>query len=192
MKEKTYGRSDRRRPDWRRAPSARTPAERMRLKNIGNDTRHLCDACAARSAVEEAERSRWVEKQMAADWADIQYRCRNWLRQAPVLDQLPDFAQEFRRDASWDLDTREFFEVIKDFDEAVDLCTKGILRRHDRVFYVDWGLKPYQEPESCRDVLSTSQGIDHGSRFHWTGALYRTANGWVVLHWHTRRYYWDG
>ncbi|MFB9535123.1 MULTISPECIES: hypothetical protein [Streptomyces] len=109
-----------------------------------------------------------------------------------MLDQLPASTREFTRDASWGLDFWELFEVIKDFDEAVALCTKGILRREGHVFDVAWGSKPHHEPDTYRNVLLTVLAIDHYHSRHWRGDLYRTVNGWVVLHWHTKRDFWDG
>lgn len=147
----------------------------------GSIVKNLCDQCRWRN--EQARGATMAEQ--AQEVARSAQQCADWLRGAPLLDELParpgSFAELFP--------PVPFVEVMG-LRTAADKCARGLRGLAEGFRLKHAGAGPnVQPPTTYRNVLFGWQREEAGHLRPVTGSVYRLADGDVVLHWHTQHHF---
>jgi hypothetical protein len=179
----------------------------MDRKKLAGDVfaHYLCDDCRRRNAESEveyqAERAEKKEAAFVSAFARLAPLCRDWLRQAPQLAELPDPVGTFPPEPP----RHGFVEV---FDEATAtqlvvlaflygaplVCSSDVVFSHvpdGQFFRIDYpdnerrppGFEPFQPPSMFENVLVRSQSLGYDDFRLWKGSICRLVDGRIVLHW---------
>ena len=176
MSTKTYGRATEHHPALQGLYGTLT-AKRGPYRAYAH---YLCDECQRRNEKAAAE----FKANRADELTRMVERCRAWLREAPLLDRLPDPVSSFADEPG---PFRRFVEVME-FDTAADQCAQSLLNGRSS-FLLGHGFYPRPLPEAYHDVLELWQSDDAIHSTRWTGSIYRQNDGRVVLHWHTWKFF---
>ncbi len=172
--------------------------ERVYLTPDRRGATYLCEDCRARNARALAEmRVRW-----AAEFADMVQLFEAWLREAPLLLQLPDPDPEDSGVPGitpspgviqYAVDRFGSFVQVLSVRAAAEQCARrdatsgaGFLLWNP-AWMAGGGVRPTPRPSTYRDVVCRYQGYGDGFGRNWTGSLYRLNDERIVLYWHTSK-----
>lgn len=153
---------------------------------------YLCADCRQENQQEEATETAAMRARNAASLAAMLQECRSWLREAPLVDQLPAPVDRF---AENDVGPQHAFVELMDFEEAATHAAQGLLGFLPGAHFVlASGRKRLSVasgdalPDNYQAVLKHVQH-DYLDSLVFTGSVYRWVDGRVVLHWHGRRWH---